>query len=454
MHHTLFYFIVFFALGWLLFLSPFQASANDEGIIIGSEAALSGGAVTSTVSDGSALWYNPAGLGAVTRSQLDASGNLLIFRYDLAPRFLNAEENSSRAESAEVTPVPAGVTFARNIEKKGDMRLTFGLGLFVVESTNFRIQPRLSLSSGSLVSVDLDDVAKNYHAAMGLGWQPFDSLRLGFKVYADLDTVDSALTLWSSYSENNVSEDASVIIGSTSLSHLDAFGLGAGFGLQWEPTQDVKLGFSLATPRLDVGINYNVREASVRGNRSALVFEPSNDKGLVFDVASLKPMLIRLGVAYGLEHFKRGSISVDADFRLPLVDERFGVKRRFVWNIKAGARFQLFDDFALGFGFFTDLSSTRNSDIDVTLGTLGKRQLNLYGGSIGLEFGNRVRLNANERATDIRFMSTLAFKYAYGSGTILSYRVNDIPDENWITPLLTQLETHDFGLYIGSSFSF
>ncbi|MBM4363715.1 MAG: hypothetical protein FJ104_13625, partial [Deltaproteobacteria bacterium] len=37
-------------------------AGNDEGFLLGNQAALAGGAVTSSVHEGSAVWYNPAGL--------------------------------------------------------------------------------------------------------------------------------------------------------------------------------------------------------------------------------------------------------------------------------------------------------------------------------------------------------------------------------------------------------
>ena len=36
-------------------------AGNDDGVLIGDEAVLTGGAVTATTDDGSSIWYNPAG---------------------------------------------------------------------------------------------------------------------------------------------------------------------------------------------------------------------------------------------------------------------------------------------------------------------------------------------------------------------------------------------------------
>ena len=38
-------------------------AGNDDGVLLGEQAMITGGAVTAIVSDGASAWYNPAGLG-------------------------------------------------------------------------------------------------------------------------------------------------------------------------------------------------------------------------------------------------------------------------------------------------------------------------------------------------------------------------------------------------------
>ncbi len=55
-------------------------AGNDDENLLGTEAALTGGAVTATVSDGSAVYYNPAGIAAGTQDKLDVSGSAYTAR--------------------------------------------------------------------------------------------------------------------------------------------------------------------------------------------------------------------------------------------------------------------------------------------------------------------------------------------------------------------------------------
>ncbi len=55
--------------------APRAAQAgNEEGVLFGAAASIAAGAVTATTSEGSALWYNPAG--ETDAMQIDAQGAL------------------------------------------------------------------------------------------------------------------------------------------------------------------------------------------------------------------------------------------------------------------------------------------------------------------------------------------------------------------------------------------
>ena len=51
-------------------------AGNDDGVLLGEQAMITGGAVTAIVSDGASAWYNPAGLGLSQRNRLDVTGSV------------------------------------------------------------------------------------------------------------------------------------------------------------------------------------------------------------------------------------------------------------------------------------------------------------------------------------------------------------------------------------------
>ena len=80
---------------------------NNEGILVGGHAALTGGAVTATIADGSAAWYNPAGLAKMARQSFDLNASV-VKNWMLLPTGLNfqSDEPGRRREllSAAGTP--------------------------------------------------------------------------------------------------------------------------------------------------------------------------------------------------------------------------------------------------------------------------------------------------------------------------------------------------------------
>ena len=91
-------------------------AGNDDGVLVGNDAALMAGAVTATVVDGSALWYNPAGLAAARVDTVDVSGSAFVLRTYHAKELLSgADGSNSDAKVTEIVSVPSALTFVRKL---------------------------------------------------------------------------------------------------------------------------------------------------------------------------------------------------------------------------------------------------------------------------------------------------------------------------------------------------
>src|SRR5512139_2442862 len=68
-----------------IFLARPSRAGNDNEFIVGNRAAMLGGTGLATVDDGSATWYNPAGLVHAQSTHVDVSASVYALRLYSAP---------------------------------------------------------------------------------------------------------------------------------------------------------------------------------------------------------------------------------------------------------------------------------------------------------------------------------------------------------------------------------
>ncbi len=421
-------------------VAPTNARAgNDEGVLFGSEASLTSGSVTATTSEGSALWYNPAGLAAVSNGRLDVSGSAFMLRLYHVPQFLRTATGGGGPDAniAEIVSIPAAATYVRRLGP----RVQFGAGIFVPVHGDYILRASFITPSGSQWVNTITEQSDDTHAGVGVGLEVTPTLRIGTSFFGAYQSSKGASQLLGGLaSKAGMDSFAS----ESSLRIFRAVSFEAGFGVQWAPLPALRLGAALRTPAVQVFQSTQLTDVSTAATPAAATpsskFEPVLVDNGAFRLGVVTPLKLRAGVAWLAG---RASVALDTDLTLPHVPKDDDV-RALNWNVRAGARMRTRDDLAVGAGVFTDRSPFRDPSVQ------RERSLDFYGGTVGVEFGNTLTVS-NGPAPELSFATTLGLRYAYGTGEIKALQVDA---DGGIGSVPTTLTVHEIGVNIGSTLRF
>lgn len=426
-------------MGLTLALWPGHALAgNEEGVLIGNEAAISGGAVTAIVEDGSAGWYNPAGVAQVTRNQVDVSGSATQLRLASTPQLLqSASGRGVDGGYYELNGIPSSVTIARRLEPA----LVLSLGVFVPSLVGHTDRVRLSetdaLGNATEWQLVQQENTQSYYAGLTLGVIMAPNFRVGFTIYG----LYRQTTVVSQFFGGS---DGLFINGVSSLLNRQSAGVEIGGGFQWEIIPGLHLGFAVRSPALQLGSLYRSTETHLSAGSGGITFDPTDSSGLTPRAEVITPTRFRLGLAW---RFDKGWLGVDGDLSHELILPEFGIDRPWVVNVRMGGRYNIDPNISLGGGLFTDLSSVR------AVQRYGETSIDYYGFAFGVELRTPHALGPGEQAESLVFSQTFAFRYAYGQGSIggLHFDTSRPQEEEVIA---TQTSVHELSIYLGSALYF
>ncbi len=422
-----------------LWLVPSVASAgNGDGVLVGNEAAMTGGAVAATVQDGSAAWYNPAGLADMRRDAVDVSGNAFQLRAAEEGGLLSSttgEENDGGY--LELVSIPSASTIARRF----DPNVVLAFGVFVPRFTQHQVRTGLNAGTARW-TLSSTSFRASYHAGGAIGIRVDDRLRIGF----------SLLGVYRERSDTFQTAGQSILPGETrvaalgGISQLRSLGAELAFGLQWEPHPGVVIAATLRSPGLE--ILTQVRSTSteldvtVRPGEDIVEFEPTDEETLGPAVAVLTSGRLNFAIAH---RFDRGWVALEIDVQPPL-DEGV-ISRRFLWNVRAGGRYEIDANLGIGVGVFTDQSE------GAPITELGETRVDFYGLSAGFEYRTSHLLAQSEAAPNLVFSTTVALRYAIGFGEVggLLFDPNR-GIQRATVPIGTTIQ--EIGLHIGSALYF
>jgi hypothetical protein len=431
----------------LLVLAPAARAGNDDELFVGNEAAMAGGVAMATVADSSATWYNPAGLGAVGRDQIDVSGTAYTLRFYSAPGFMRSSSgDSDDASVIEFLSSPSQVALVRRLGEG----VSLGLGYFVPQASNLLLRESLDLRRDGVDSnfqFTLRLTRIQHTAAIGLGAALNPRVRAGFSVVGTYEDATESISIASLRSEQG--RQTSFLVDSV-LGTFARAGLELAAGFQFDLRPSFRLGLAARSPRVllhqSTAITSASGSAQVSGGTGAIegALTAPSDTRTGFDVVRAG----RLGFALAYLPRPGDWVAFELDVQ-PAVHSAggAGVNRTSVVNARLGAYHRTSDSVALGAGLFTDRSpDLPNRDVVNGRG-------HFYGATLGIELSNKHRLDKGERADSLELSSTFALRYAFSNGTLNGLAVSSNPTEPFSSST-GRLLVHEIGLYVGGGLGF
>ncbi|MBW2461242.1 MAG: hypothetical protein JRH11_06320, partial [Deltaproteobacteria bacterium] len=330
-----------------LVLLPAAARAgNDDGVLIGNPAAMTGGAVVATVDDGSALWYNPAGIGRVTTHSADVTASVMALRYYRSPDLVRGVGTEAAEDVVEFLSIPSALSYVRPLSET----VHIGLGVFSPAASDIVFRSDLDTQRMgvegklSLASVDTES---RYVGVLGIGWTPHPTFRVGLAFRGGYSSTFS--TFQSSLRFTDATTDWVTADADTTSSRLGDFGFT--LGVAWDPISQLSFCVSVETPSVALVGFTRVSSISVFAETSPdgtfIDGENTDDGSLDAQADVLEPAKVRMGAAYRLE---RGRVEVNVDLLMPLLSENLGIDRHLQANVRVGGVHEIGDGLELGVG--------------------------------------------------------------------------------------------------------
>ena len=442
---------LFFA-GVLLVCSSWSRRAhagNDDELLAGNQAAMMGGAVSAFIADGSAIWYDPAGLGAIARDQVDVSGTVYTLRFYSAPELITSTSGvSDDASVVEFVSIPTQIAYVRALGRG----VNLGLGYFVPQASNLVLREQLRVADGEQSSwqVAIASASTLHNAAAALGFTLAPHVRLGAGLIGSYQAQAQSVALFGAVGPEDATER---LLSITSLMTSTRIGLELALGLQLDLGPRVQVGVSVRSPRLQL---YRSVDAVLSGGMGVAVDgEPPSLNGTIGnepeDGLSQLGMLRagRYGLSLSYLYRRDSRVCIEADVQPALRVDAQAVRRTTVINARLGVYHALARGLGLGAGLFTDRSP------DVLNGEPGNGNGDFYGATLGLELSNEHWLARSEASSSLIFSSVFALRYAFSHGEMRRFLVDpEDPPSLLGRSLPGRLIAHELGLFVGAGLKF
>ncbi|HEX6241378.1 MAG TPA: hypothetical protein VFZ61_10810 [Polyangiales bacterium] len=407
-------------------------AGNDDAILIGGHAAMTGGAVSATIGDGSASWYNPAGLARSTRQTLDL--NASVYGISLSSSqglFTLPDGTHGDATVLDWQLVPSALSYVRQLSP----RLVGAFSIVIPYSTDSDLRSSISEANGREWLFEVDSLRNEYDYIVSLGVRVNDRLRVGVSlagIYISSETMSQV-----GVGQPDTPDTAFAVISQHTL--VGDYGLRLTAGVQWSPARNWDLGLSAQLPALtgfrrevDAGLS-GVAGGDGTQTSSVGITNQSSLRG-VWELST--PLSLRMGVAYS---FGGVQLALDGSLSTPLNSQERELDRALSGNARAGILVKRSELLSFGVGVFSDLNGQRAAGTDF-VGVAG-----------GVRLSHSYRVVEGQR--DLTFFTTLAGRYAFGWGKTegISLTSEETPE---LSSSLASLQTHELAFNLGGGVNF
>jgi len=376
-------------------------AGNDDGVLVGGQAALTGGAVTATISDGTAAWYNPAGLAQLQRPSLDLNASVYGFNWISAQDLLTVPDGTQKGATViDWVLLPAALSYSRVLSP----RVVGSFGIFIPKTSDFTLQEYVADSQGTRWTVGFDRLQKEYDYILTAAVRMSDTLRVGIALHGIYISTEETTQIGA----GNTADSSQPFLVDSSHRTTGDYGVRIGFGVQWEPRADVNAGISLQTPTLtglrQVASSTLTASTAEAGSHE---FASTSENGLksVWELST--PLSVRAGIAFTHD---RAQLMLDGTLTSSLKSDESALSRKWHGNARVAGLWRVSDQVSAGMGVFSDLNASQDSSA------------NYIGAAGGVRLSSHYEIEEGTRP--LTFITTLGGRYAYGFGEIAGVRIS------------------------------
>jgi long-subunit fatty acid transport protein len=412
----------------LLASADARAAGNDQPYPVGELASTMGGAAVAVTHDGTATWYNPAGLGRVTEEGISATLNVYGVQIERTKAFADGLDLAG----TKTAIFPGSVGYVKPLGVLGnDIRHAVGLALVVPDFARHEVALDDTQFAGyewhvreRLLEQTLW-IVPGWGACFGTRLCAGASLQVG---YWSATGLYSTFEQWSADAASGTPAGANSFIEQDDLSAVEA---GMSVGVQYRASDSTWIGLSVRSPVM-----------TIWGSGSILVMDADQGTGQIrrandnsIKIDERLPLNIRLGMGLDLQDWL---LAADVSLSLPqstyqsvrahdgttdpangsipalkaldangqqvggLIDIGVPQGRLTVVNVSLGAQYRLSPKTAIQAGFFTDFSGQPDALIDEL-----HPHINRYGITAG------VSLKGASSTTTIGLIATIGTGRSY-----------------------------------------